>query len=358
MQALRSKFLVSIAALALTACASSGGSDNGIPLPELNSDGSVSQPKNIALTNIGYLHPSASGAATSGRSAKDEDFEVALATMTLDIQTNGGLVLNNASRTTFGEGGTVSFDASTNTFIYDITSVRAGSTDGASYQQTFSNILIADPKDDFLPSAVLATGFNQGTAVGRLAITLSSVPDIFSFVNLPADGSAPAFTGFDESHRGNVNGVISTLETLSVEQLGLLEEYVDNYLAFDYVRYNGTGGVSYNQGQLDTSTPRLYSANSLWVRQTATQLEYGASVFGIRTPSFDMPTTGTARYIGSLGGYLFRQNTATFMTGGAIFDVNFATNRADFQLNPAVQETGAGGEVVFQAYEDFVGVAV
>ncbi len=345
MQALRSIFCGSVAALALNACAASGGGGvAGLTTPAVGNDGVVAPRKNLVLTNIGYLHPSAAGDLSTGLGAVDETFNTSFAGLRVNIEPNEALTAISISQSNFGEAGNIVFDNELNTLTFDISTPPNAEGESVSVNETFQYILIDDPQNSWRPNDVVSTSAFGEVPVGRLTILISHNPEAF---------------GFDPSFAGDPDAVLAVLrDPNSGLVLADLESAADQYTAgaFMAYRYGANNDSVMRIRDMTSETPTVYSTIGLVFQDNGGTLDYGAYAFGVQTPVFDMPLAGTASYEGTLGGYLLRSNSVNYFTGGVQIDVDFGTGRADFAMTPAVQETDSEGNAVFQPYESFDGI--
>jgi hypothetical protein len=308
--------LVSSAVTALAACSSGAG---GPVQPTLNPDGTVAPPRNLQLIDLSYLHPSNDGV--------DETYDVSAVVANFTTAANGANTVDTIDRQGFGAGNTMFYDASANTFTFDVT------TENASLQETFGRILLANPVSveagaAFEPRVVWAT-------------------------------VDPARFGLNPALAGDPAAVAAAIDALSSAEQDAIDALVDLLEdATDYISYNSNGTDYFQLKLANSAVTTYYTTLGLWETSTGGNSSVGAVVFGQRTPSFDIPRTGSVNYNGTIGGYLILENTVHYMTGGANFAFNFTTNNINFTLSSEVGEVGIGGGAVFFDYDTFTGTGI
>ena len=307
-----SKYLfVSTAILALGACSSSGG---GTVQPTLDPAGDVAPPRNLQLLDLSYLHPSSGDGV-------DETYDVASVAATFTVQANGANVLNTLDREDFSAGSTMVYDASANTFSFDVT------TGSASLQETFGLMLLTNPVD------------------------LGSFEPVVVWI-----ASNPARFGLPAALLGDPNAVVTFLDGLAADQ----REPIDLLVAAlqdntDFISYS-SNGTTYSQLKLENSaTQTYYTTLGLWETTNGSDRSVGTVVFGQHTPDFDIPRSGSVDYTGTMGGYLILQNSIQYLTGGANFTFDFTSSNVDFTLSAQLGDIGFEGGGVFFDYDTFTG---
>ncbi len=323
MSAFIKKLAIGSALLALSACASGGsvGTPNDVLLP----NGDPAPRRNTILTEISYLHPAEGNV--------DEVFDVAAVTLTVTQDPNSSaLLFSEGTRGFFGDGNSFTYDASADTFTFDVTSG--------------SNTLTGSIGPLLTVHPVNAAGLDYGVQ----AYIMAAFPDRF--------GLSPAI------YLGNPQAVDSYLTSLATQGdpastalLNSLINAADVILASDYFAYSTAAGVDVFQLKLvNNAISSLYTSLIAWQDETVPgQITYGVGVYGERTPVYDVPITGSARYEGTTVGQLWNENRVNYLTGGVTFDMDFLTRQLDFTYIAEVGEIGIDGQTVFLPYDTFTG---
>lgn len=319
-------FTLIIAAVSMAACQSAGGGGTPNPtLPVVDSSGNVAPPSNFILTDISYAHP-------SNGDGVDQTFAVAATTMRLGVSANGALSLREAVRGSFADGNTMFYDKDMQTFTFDITS------GGVSMSETFRNVILSMPDTD-------TTGWEYSNE----AIVISSRPDLFGF-GAEYDGNPGAVDSY-------LLGLEDSEDEADQERLSALEESVDRYLSDrDFFTYE-SNGVIYSHLRLNNfATTTNYTSLGIWYDQTQPdEFNYGVAVFGLPTPRYEVPRTGTASYAAAMAGHILQNNNTQFLTGSINFDFDFTAQTMAFTMDADIAETGINGRTDYFDYDTFTG---
>ncbi len=323
MSAFIKNLAVGSALLALSACASGGsvGTPNDVLLP----NGDPAPRRNTILTEISYLHPAEGNV--------DEVFDVAAVTMTVTHDPNSSaLLFSEGTRGFFGDGNSFIYDASADTFTFDITSGSNTLTGSIGPLLTVNPVNMAD------------------LDYGAQAYLMAAFPDRF--------GLSPAtYLGNPQAVDSYLNSLATQGDPASTALLNSLLNAADIMLASDYFAYTTAAGVNVYQLKLaNNAITSTYTSLAAWYDYTTPgQTSYGVGVYGERTPVYDVPITGSARYEGTTVGQLWNENRVNYLTGGVTFDMDFLTRQLDFTYIAEVGETGIDGQTIFLPYDTFTG---
>ncbi|GGD14020.1 transferrin-binding protein-like solute binding protein [Aquisalinus flavus] len=319
-------FALMIAAVSMAACQSAGGGGTPTPtLPVLDGSGNVAPPSNFILTDISYAHP-------SNGDGVDQTFAVAATTMRLGVSQNGALSLRESVRGSFADGNTMSYDKDMQTFTFDI------SSGDVTLSETFRNVILSIPDAE-------TTGWEYSDE----AIVISSRPDLFGF-GADFDGNPAAVDGF-------LIGLEDSEEEEDQERLTNLQDRVADYLSDrDFFTYE-SNGVIYSHLRLNNfATTTNYTSLGIWYDQTAAdEASYGVAVFGLPTPRYEVPRTGTASYAAAMAGHILQNNNTQFLTGSINFDFDFTAQTMAFTMDADIAETGINGRTDYFDYDTFTG---
>ncbi|MGV6801061.1 MAG: transferrin-binding protein-like solute binding protein [bacterium] len=320
---MRAKMLTATAAMSLmTACASTSGA-GGVPDPVLGPGGNPSAQKNLILTDISYGH-------TSNNDGVDQSFDLAVATMVLDKDPiSGGLILNEYTRSSFTDTNTMTYDNAANTFAFNI------SQGNTVMNEVFGLMMLTNPVD-------------RGYTYNDMAIIISANPANFGLSNATYQGNPGAVDAYLASLAESANPADNDLFTS-------LQTYVENILDSDWFTYSANG-ITYQQLKLANNAGTTnYTTLGIWYDNTAVRETFGVAVFGMETPSFDMPNSGTASYETTMAGQLLIENSSHFLTGAINFNFDFSQSTLSFFIDADLAETGTNGNVVYLDYDTFTG---
>jgi transferrin binding protein len=309
--------------LALSACASGGsvGTPNDVLLP----NGDPAPRRNTILTEISYLHPAESNV--------DEVFDVAAVTMTISQDPNSSaLLFTEGTRGFFGDGNSFIYDASADTFTFDITSG--------------SNTLTGSIGPLLTVNPVNAAGLEYGAQ----AYLMAAFPASFGL-------AAGTYLGNPQAVDAYLTSLATQGDPASTALLDALLGAADVMLAADFFGYTTTGGVDVYQLKLaNNAITSNYTSLAMWFDETTPgEITYGVGVYGERTPVYDVPITGSARYVGTTVGQLWNENRVNYLTGGVTFDMDFLSRQLDFTYIAEVGEIGIDGQTIFLPYDTFTG---
>ncbi len=323
---------LSAAVLALAACSSTGGGAPVNPVP-LGGAGTPAPSKNLIMTDVSYLHPS-SGDGVS------ETFDLGVSTLTVDVQTvNPGtgqtaLVFNESVRGFFDDGNTMFYDATADTFTFNITSGTS------TMSETFQNVMLTDPVD-------LGFRFNNESVV------ISSNPYIFGFASALAD----TFLSDPNAVNSYLAGLADSTDPNDQDLLSAIQSVVTDLISNSDFYFYSSNGVNYFHLNLTNNAGTTnYVTLGIWEDATiAGQETYGAAVFGERTPLNEIPTSGTASYTAIVEGFILLNNNIQDLVGSIAFNFNFTTDILDFIYDADIREIGIDGSADFFDYDVFDG---
>jgi len=359
----RSNSTLSLAAMAITlvgasACSSTDGPINGPLNPAVPaSDPPIAEPN----SNLTILTPASPAVA----SARDQDFEVASAFITTRDNVRGGEDFIASSTSDFDNPtGFVEYDRATRSLTF---SIDQGTVNIA---ETFGPILLFEPPE--------LLGFDDD----RLAITLSSVPELFfqivpgnvtlpngaqTLLDLRNDpGAADVFvadlvriSGGEESNLGSE--IDSDTASAILESLNTV---ADTIFAGDFIPHLGDNGSTYSPFKIRDNNPNVepsYVILGLWntlpLDNQGSDRTLGASVFGLQTPEAEIPAAGTASYDTTIGGYVVRNGDRVFLTGSVNLTADFSTRQVRYDVN-TVLATPDRIDTLFTPFVDLRGSGV
>jgi len=324
-------FTLMIAAVSMAACQSAGGGGTPNPTqPVVDGSGNTAPPSNFILTDISYSHPSRY--SDTGIDSVDQTFAVAATTMRLGVAANGALSLTESVRGSFDDGNTMFYDRDAETFTFDISSGDVTLT------ETFRNVILTIPDAETTP-----------WEFSNEAIVISSRPDLFGF-GAEYDGNPSAVNSY-------LIGLEDSDDEDAQELLSDIQDNVERYLSdrdfFSYV----SNGIRYSHLRLDNfATTTNYTSLGIWLDETdPTELNYGVAVFGLPTPRYEVPRTGTASYAAAMAGHILQNNNTQFLTGAINFDFDFGAQTMAFTMDADIAETGINGRTDYFDYDTFTG---
>ena len=357
-----------IAFIMLGACSNGGNSGPGTISGITNAPVPPTPPnENITVLSAGN---------TANTFAVDETFDVASSLLVTRLNDNGTRSVISRSRSDFREpSGSVFFDAETGSLTFNFTegdvvvnetfgpilSTPVGDFDNLENDQ-LAIVISTFPEDFSIPDTVVLPNGAQTLEDLRgdpEAVDLL-IEDLTLVSNAASTGeSAP----FDPSAGPPTNTVSAFGSSISPEAaadlLAQFQTETARNLSFGFVSHLGSEGNFFAPLRLagnNTGIEPRHVQLGVWVVDVPggegdNNVAFGGSVFGQLTPANEVPNSGSASYNTTLGGYLSRNGTLEFLTGGVDINANFDTRRVDLGINSVIQTFGANGEAVFT---DFV----
>ncbi len=360
-----------IACIMLGACSNGGNSGPGTTSGITNAPVPPTPPnENITILSAGN---------TANVLAVDETFDVASSLLVSRLNDNGTRSVISRSRSDFREpSGSVSFDAETGSLTFNFTEgdVVVNETFGPILSTPvgdFGNlendqlaiVISTFPEDFAIPDTVVLPNGAQTLEDLRgdpEAVDLL-IEDLILVSSAASTGVSVPFDPFGGAPTNNDNTTSAFGSTISPEAaadlLAQFQSETTRNLSFGFVSHLGSEGNFFAPLRLagnNTGVEPRHVQLGVWVvdvpgGQGDDNRAFGGSVFGQLTPANEVPNSGSASYNTTLGGYLSRNGTLEFLTGGVDINANFDTRRVDLGINSVIQTFGANGEAVFT---DFV----
>ena len=322
-------------ALGLSACASGGADDTPDPVID-EATGAVAAPRNLVLERLSFR------SGNDGR-AVDETYDLSVRTLSTQRADNGALTYVGTSRSDFGTGQTMRYDASTDQFSFDIDYAVDGGEDGPRIvvSETFGPLLLVTPSD--------FDGLDNGLDAVYLAAQQGSY----------ANGAIPDFRGDVAEADRFITSLIERGgdDEAATELLAFIQDRtrrIENSAGFTYRQ----GDVTYVQFRIDGSAaPTRFVTSGTWEQPGDDgAVDFGHLVYGQRTDPNEMPLTGSATYNGTIRGHLLRQNTVEILRGGMSMQTDFASGRVDMSLDANIAYRNGEGGTEYIDYAEFTGV--
>jgi hypothetical protein len=351
------QLLLGVATLAIAACSSTSGIETTDPIT--NPQGQTTQQRNLLLSDLSYASPG------NGR-AVDEVFELAVSSFRVAPETPGqqdpnapgpvGLVRGTASREMFNQGNTMTFSAENNVFRFNIDTL-AGLID-----VSVNDILLQDPGVvDSIANSQIAKVYGSNPALGfddnRQPYT---VADLYPLDGIDENSSwqaiAAALTQLEESEDESANDYFTQLSALLNSLINGGDQYFYGITEPDGVSVFEITNMNSDKQERVTDTVAI---GSLTQFKDDGDIVYSHMVFGHRTPTPEVPTSGSASFEGKLVGSALTNNSVRSLTGSAFLDVNFGTGLLDLTLASVIREGGnAEGTTTFLDYKTVSGTGV
>lgn len=323
-------------ALGLTACASGGtGPDGDGPEPLIDpATGTVAAPRNLVMEDISFR------SGTSGRGV-DETYDLSTHTLTVDRADNGARTFAASTRSGFGTGQSMSYDADTNRFSFAIDHARDGADPEAGprivMSEAFGPLLTVTPQE--------VLGLENGVE----AVYLAAQTVLYPGVPVSVAGNVAAadryLTQLSESDDAQ--------DAVRREAIGDVTADIAGGPGF----YYEANGVVYYQYRTDGNVaPTRFVAAGEWDRANAdgTQ-DFSHLVYGQRTEASEMPQTGTASYDGTIYGHINRENTVRGLRGGFGMETDFASGDVEMSMDANIAYRNGQGQTLYIDYAEFTG---
>ena len=323
-----------LAALGLTACASSGGLSDG-PADPILDGGAVAPQRNLLVRNIGFN-------SNGFGQALPETFDLGTtSTVTRPDDASGGLVEIERTQTLQGSGDTMTFtggraaDGSRqSTFAFDVR------TESGAFAGVVPNVMVDNPDD-------------LGLRNNALVVLYAARPERFDALLRDAGLAPPADTRFDTLEA--YFRVIEEGDTdAEMELFAALERRRDQILGPDEFLYILPDGTAYRQTKMSGDVRHVAIASWQTPQADGTLFE-GHAVFGARTPDTEIPVSGQIAYNGKVVGSVLTNNAVRSLTGSFDMNADFATSEVMVGMTTMIREVSDTGVTTFIPYRDFEG---
>ena len=259
--------------------------------------------------------------------------------MVLRQNANGGLEMQESTRGNFDAGNTMHYDHDAKTFTFD---VEVGS---GVFSDVIHNVMLTRPTDGNL-------NYNDEAWV------LAAAPYLFGNIFEKYDIAPVDFEENPEAASQFLSDLAESDNENAQQFIAEVSDYVSNYLSDDFFNYIGENGSFYSQLRLDnTGATTNYTTLGIWSEPTTPGEEstIGVAVWGMRTPDYEVPTTGTASYAAAMAGHILQNNNTQFLTGSINFDFDFGAHTMAFTMDADIAELGIDGSMDYFDYDTFTG---